>query len=118
MKNLNISLKDLTRIKFDSRYLFLSILLIVLVLDGLVVKDSVGIVLQLENQTIPSVPPSNAVRINFKDYDYVDARIQNGRNFIANDGVPRDPFNPSTHPVSQPGAVTQASSTTASSSPH
>lgn len=113
MKNLNISIKDLSHLKLDNRYLFLTILLIVLFLDGLVIKDAVGIVLHLESQTAPETPPAAGARINFKDYDFVVQRIQNGQNFKPSDGLTKDPFNPSA-PVPPPAP---ALSGTASSTP-
>ncbi len=101
MKNLsaNLNLKDLRHFKFDVRYLFLAILLVVLVMDGLVAKDAIDMVIKLENQIAPVSAAGPGARINFSDYDYDVQRIQSGQNFQPSGGLTRDPFNPAAAPA-------------------
>ena len=94
MKNINISLKGFPKLRLDNRYVFLFLLLVILVFDGLVIKDAIAMVVQLENQSMPIVSSNNGNRINFQDYDYVVQRIQNGQNFTPSGGPAKDPFNP------------------------
>ena len=96
MKNvsINLNVKDLRHLRFDVRYLFLAILLVVLVMSGLVARDAVGMVIQLENQAAPVSAVGPGARINFSDYDYDVQRIQNGQNFKPSGGLAKDPFNP------------------------
>ena len=104
MKNTRISLKDLKHIKPDNRYLFLIIFLIVLVLEGFVVKASVSMVIQLEKQTASVASAASGARVNFADYDFVVSHIDNGKNFKPTGGLINDPFNP------RPAAPTATSS--------
>jgi hypothetical protein len=94
LKNINISfsLRDLRRAKFNSKYLFMAILLLVFVMDIFVVKDSAAIVSDLQNQPPPVAPKNTIGRINFKDYDQIVQRIGNAATFVPTGGIVRNPF--------------------------
>ena len=89
----NISLNDLKLDKFDSRYLFVAILVVLLVLEAWVVQTSVSSVLELKNSAAaaPASQPADS-GINFKDYDAIVQRIQNAATFKPAAGPDKNPF--------------------------
>ncbi len=91
--NLNISMRDLGKLKADSRYLFLAVFVLVLLFEFFVVKDAASMVLKLESQTAPSTPPPKGVRINFQDYNANVERFEKGSAFRPSGGTNKDPFN-------------------------
>ena len=86
----NISLNDLKLDKFDSRYLFVAILVVLLVLEVWVVKSSVEAVFAIKEQ--PVAAESAGAGINFKDYDAIVQRIQNAATFKPTGGPDKNPF--------------------------
>ena len=85
----NISLNDLKLDKFDSRYLFVAILVVLLALEAWVVKSSVEAVFAIKEQ--PVAAESAGAGINFKDYDAIITRIKNAAD-----------YKPTTTPVGNP----------------
>lgn len=102
MKNFSFSVKSLRQLRFDARYAFCAFLLLILVMEGLVIRDALKIVLQLEGQAAPQAP-RGGVRINFEDYDANLKRLENGKNYQPSGGTSRNPFSASSpEPAAQP----------------
>ena len=72
-------------------WLFLAGFMVLVVLEGIEINNSVQIILN-SNQEPPLVNPEKGVRINFDNYDAVVNRIQSASSFVPTDGVFYDPF--------------------------
>ena len=75
-------------------YAFVAILLALLVWEILVVKDSVRVVLELENQQAPVAGGRKGVRVNFTDYDQIIKRVDQASVFKPTGGIAKNPFAP------------------------
>lgn len=96
--NISFSLRDIRNSKFDSKYLFLLVLLLVFVMDFFVIKVSWGIVSNLQNQSAPVAPINSSGRINFSDYNLIVQRINNAGLFVPTGGITKNPFSPKSSP--------------------
>jgi hypothetical protein len=97
--NIPLSVRDIRRGKFNAKYLFALVLLLVLLMDFFVVRDSLRIVSDLENQPPPAAPKNTSGRINFKDYGQIVLRIDNASTFVPTGGIARNPFSSNPSPL-------------------
>lgn len=88
----NISFKDIKLDKIDGRYFFVAILVVLLILEAWVVKDSASMVLELANQAITAGTKPANTGINFQDYDKIVKRIQDAAIFKPSGGPDKNPF--------------------------
>jgi len=82
----------LNNIKFDNRYLFIVVLLVIFALEIFVIQGTVAAVWSLENQAGSASQQKN-VRIDFANYDNVVGHINNADSFVPDPGINKNPFN-------------------------
>ena len=72
-------------------WVFLSILILIFVMQALEIKKSVDVILSSNQETVAPVS-KRGVRINFENYDKVIDRIQNGQIFVPSHTITKNPF--------------------------
>ena len=96
MAKLNLSLNPkqiLSKLTQNLGLLFFVTFMILLVLEGVELKKSVDIVVNL-NQEVPPPVEVKGVRINFDNYNLVVERIERAETFRPTGGITKNPFNP------------------------
>lgn len=93
-KRPSISLNWLRNVKFNSAGLFYIILAGILLLEAMVIKDTVTLVLRLEGQQPPVAANTKGVRINFEDYNKIVEKIEKAKSFRPNNNLEKNPFRP------------------------
>ncbi|MDR3642665.1 MAG: hypothetical protein P4L74_03505 [Candidatus Doudnabacteria bacterium] len=117
-KNLNINI-SFSKQSFGALFknliwIFFCVFLCLLAFEGLEIRNSVGLILQLNEAPQQALPARNSVdRIDFGTYDKNLTRVQNAQSFVSPGGINYDPFNDiGTPPAGGPsGAVLAPSST-------
>ncbi|MDE2311859.1 MAG: hypothetical protein KGJ93_02085 [Patescibacteria group bacterium] len=91
-KQLSASLKNFHGQKVRPQYLFLLVLLIVLALDIMVIKNSVGVVLGWGSVPPPLPTKTSGIRVDFQDYQDILTSMQQAQNFQPTASVSKNPF--------------------------
>ena len=95
MKNINFdlsSLKDgLAKFSKNLSWLFLTILIVILLMEALEIKQSVQIVLSSNDEPVVA-SHQEGVRIDFKNYDKVISRIQQVQGYEVSSTTLPSPF--------------------------
>ena len=89
--NINISLNIFQNLSQSLKLFFLLALLVMLVMDGLAIKDSLFLMVSSQDQVAPS-RTTTKVRINFTDYDAIVKRIQGAAYFQPSNLSQNNPF--------------------------